>query len=433
MRYATEVSYFCGGYFALAAAFFALAGGLTVPAAAETVDWPQFRGADFGHSPAENVPTQITPEKVLWKTPLKGPGASSPILLGDTLYLTCYTGYGIDKEAPGEQTGLVRRLQAFSLADGKLLWSTEFPAETPETEYHGFQALHGYASSTLATDGERLYYFFGKSGVGAVTLEGKPVWNTSVGELTHGWGSAASPIVYKDLLIVNASIESNHLVALDKTTGKIQWKTAGMDESWSTPTIYHNRSGDAEVVLSVKSLVRGISPQTGEELWKVNGIQDYVCPSVIHHAGTMYATGGRRNTLIAIQPDRDADIPAKTQLWEIFKGANVPSPVYDNGHVYWVNESRGAAYCAKAETGEVVYEERLQPRSGTIYASPLLAEGRLYVVSRGEGVFLLAAKPEFELLGHFEPLDESIFNASPLAVDGKLILRSDQFLYCVGN
>ena len=122
------------------------------------------------------------------------------------------------------------------------------------------------------------------------------------------------------------------------------------------------------------------------------------------------------------------------KLWQINKGSNVSSPVYVDGHLYWTNESRGAAYCVDAKTGEVLYEERLDPNPGRIYASPVAADGKLYYVSRDRGTYVLPAEPSFRQLAHnVIDDDDSIFNGSPVISQGQILLRSDRYLYCIGN
>jgi outer membrane protein assembly factor BamB len=133
---------------------------------------------------------------------------------------------------------------------------------------------------------------------------------------------------------------------------------------------------------------------------------------------------------VAVKSGGRGEVPV---LWEMKRGSNVCSPVYHDGHLYWTHESRGVAYCANAKTGEVVYEERLEPRPDLIYASGLIAGDKIYYVSRNNGVYVVAAKPQFELLAHNRPLDDSTCNGSPAAVDGKLLLRSNEAIYCLGK
>ena len=146
------------------------------------------------------------------KRPCRCAGASSPIVVGDRVFLTCYSGYAVSPDQPGNIADLTRHLLCVGLSDGKIVWDKSVPATQPEQSYEGFIALHGYASSTPASDGQALFAFFGRSGVYAFRLSGEPLWHASVGDKTHAWGSAASPLLCGDLVIVNASVESNSLV-----------------------------------------------------------------------------------------------------------------------------------------------------------------------------------------------------------------------------
>ena len=173
-------------------------------------DWRQFRGPDgLGISNEKNLPAEWSDTKnIVWKVKLPGAGASSPVTFGNRIFVTCYSGYGMDTKEPGDMKELKRHLLCLDRKAGKTLWAKEFEPELPEHRYAGEGAYHGYAASTPITDGQRLYVFFGKSGVYCFDLNGKQLWRTSVGKNTNGWGSGASPILYKNLLIVNASVET---------------------------------------------------------------------------------------------------------------------------------------------------------------------------------------------------------------------------------
>jgi outer membrane protein assembly factor BamB len=355
------------------------------------------------------------------------------VVVGELVFVTSYAGYGLSEQEPGDEKDLMRYICCYRLADGHLEWRMPTRPKLPEIPYRGFQALHGYASSTPVSDGQSLFVFLGKSGVGALSIAGKPLWATSVGTGTHSWGSGTSPLLYNSLVIVNASVESNALVALDKASGTEVWRVEGMDMSWSTPALAKTPDGSTELVVSVKGKILGLNAQTGDELWQCRGVQDYVCPAVLAEDGVVYVIGGRKNTAIAVRTGGRGDVTdTERHLWEINRGSNVSSPVYHDGHLYWASEGRGIVYCANAQNGETVYEERLDPRPGRIYASPLLADGKIYYVSRDAGIFVVAAGPEFELISHVDPMDPSIHNASFAVGAGSLLLRSDEYLYCIG-
>jgi len=395
-------------------------------------DWPQFRGPNRdGVSDDAGTPTTWDAStNILWKQKLPGHGSSSPIVVGGKVYLTCYSGYGFDERSPGEQSALVRHVLSFDLKTGEPAWDFPTPASLPEEDFRGFQALHGYASSTPASDGELLYVFFGKNGVGALTLDGKPKWSQSVGTGKHGWGSGTSPVLHKNLIIVNANVEGSGLVALNKTTGKQVWAAKGVRSAWNSPVLVTPASGKTEVVISSQGEILAYDADSGQPAWKCPGVRDYVCPTVIVHEDIVYAIGARSGMGIAVKAGGKGNV---TPLWEMGKGSNVSSPVFYKDHLYWSHEGRGIVYCANAKTGEIVYEERLQPSPDRIYASALLAGDKIYYVSRNRGVYVVAADPKFKLLAHNEPLDKSVFNASPAVVDGKLLFRSNEYLYCLGT
>ncbi|MGD9853489.1 MAG: PQQ-binding-like beta-propeller repeat protein [Planctomycetaceae bacterium] len=391
-------------------------------------EWPQFRGpGGQGRTSEKNLPlTWSDTEHLEWKTELPGFGASSPIALSGRLYVTCYSGYGVDAQTPGRMEDLTLHVVCLS-AEGKIVWDQHVPPKLPETER---VRDHGYAAPTPATDGEHLYVFFGKSGVFKFDLDGKQLWNADVGENTHGWGCGTSPVLYGNLVIVNASVESGSLVAIDKDSGKEVWRAEGMNASWNTPHLVDVGGGRQELAVSVKGQVLGFDPDTGAPLWNCDGIEDYVCPSVVSHEGIIYVIGGRTSKAIAIRAGGRGDVTASHRIWEAKAGSNVTSPSIYGGHLYWVSDRNKIAYCVRLEDGEVVYAQRFPDQP---YASALVGDGKLYVVTRNGGTYVLAARPEFEQLAHNKLDDNSTFNASPIVADGKLFLRSDRFLYCIGK
>jgi hypothetical protein len=268
-----------------------------------------------------------------------------------------------------------------------------------------------------------------------MNLEGKPLWRAYVGERLHAknWGTAASPILHGNLLIVNASVESGSVVALDKTTGKEVWRTEGIEESWSTPLVVDPPDGPPELVVSLRAKVLGLDPATGEKLWECAGAGDWVCPSVIAHDGIVYVSASGRPLTMAIRAGGRGEVTETHRLWELKKTPVVATGVYHDGHLYWLGE-RGIAVCINAENGEVVYEERPSFRvRDKVYASGVLADGKIYYVTRREGTLVVKAGPEFQELAHNQLEDESVFNASPVISNGRLLIRSDRFLYCIGK
>jgi outer membrane protein assembly factor BamB len=348
-------------------------------------DWPQFRGpGSQGSTDATNLPlTWSDSENIVWKTELPGFGASSPIALADRLYLTCYSGYAVEHEKSGELDDLTLHVVCIN-KDGKTVWDQELKAKQPESEK---VRDHGYAAQTPATDGENLYVFFGKSGVFKFDLNGQQLWHADVGEKTHGWGSGTSPVLFKNMVIVNASVESGSLVAIDKESGKEVWRAGGMDASWNTPHLVDPGDGMQELVVSVKGKILAFDPQTGEPLWNCEGIPDYVCPSVVSHEGVVYVIGGRSSKAIAIRAGGRGDVTKTHRLWEATAGSNVTSPVVYDGHLYWVSDRNKVAYCVRLKDGEVIYKERFGDQP---YASALAGDGKLYIVTRNGGTYFLS-------------------------------------------
>jgi outer membrane protein assembly factor BamB len=396
-------------------------------------DWPRFRGPDGqGQSDASGLPLSWSAqENMAWKVRLPGAGSSSPIVIGDHIYLTCYSGYLVPGEAQGSLNDLARHLLCLNREDGALLWNKPVKATLPEES--GIRD-HGYAANTPVTDADRVYTFFGKSGVFAYSHEGDQLWQADVGSNTHGWGTAASPILYKNLVIVNASVESTSLVALDRRTGEEQWRSGGINEAWNTPLIVQTTSGADELVVATHGKVLAFDPLSGRQLWSCDtDITWYMVPGIIEADGVVYVLGGRSGiAALAVRTGGRGDVTATHRLWTGKTGSNVASPVYKDGYLYWAHESRETVHCAHAVSGELEYSEKL-PRMGQVYSAALLAEDRVYYLNRSGTVYVLAARPEFEVLSTNVLNDGSLFNSSPVVSGNRLLLRSDKFLYCIGN
>lgn len=402
---------------------------LAVPSSA--ADWTQFRGeGGLSVSAETGLPLNwSSTENIVWKAEMPGPGASSPITLGDRVFITCYSGYGL-VPGEGDEKDLVRHLLCLNRNSGAIIWHKKFEPKLPEHKYQGEGSYHGYAASTPTTDGQRLYVFFGKSGVFCFDLDGEQLWQASVGDRTNGWGSGCSPVLYKNLLLVNASVESGSLVALDKMTGTEVWRANGINSSWNTPLLVPGKHS-TEAVVSISDHVLSFNPDTGAELWRAEGVHRYVCPSVVYHDDIVFAIGGG-HTSLAVRTGGSGDVTTSHGVWRLNKGSNVSSPIYYEGHLYWTRDG-STACCQNPATGEMVYEERLEPGPGRIWSSPVLADGKLYYVSQEKGTYVVAAQPSFELLAHNEfAEDNSRANASLAVSNGQLLLRTDRNLYCIG-
>jgi outer membrane protein assembly factor BamB len=263
----------------------------TITLAQSPSDWSNFRGPTHqGVTDAKNLPlTWSQTENIAWKVELPGPGASSPIVFGDHIYITCYSGFFVEGQS-GEQKDLKRHLICFDKT-GKQLWEKTIPAKLPEEDSI---RDHGFAGNTPAADKDMVICFFGKSGVFAFDHTGKELWRADVGDKTHGWGSAASPVINKDLVFINASVESDSLIALDRKTGKQKWKAPKIHEAWNTPVVIENVNNKPELIIATQGSVHAYNPDNGKPLWTcATDITWYMVPSVVAHEGIIYCLGGR--------------------------------------------------------------------------------------------------------------------------------------------
>lgn len=397
--------------------------------------WSGFRGpTGMGTTESKGLPLNWSlTENIAWRADLPGPGASSPIVFGDRIYITSYSGFFVPGEE-GSKENLTRHLVALKRTDGSLIWDQKVKAKLPEEDRI---RDHGFAASTPAADADGVVVFFGKTGVIAFNHEGNKVWEQDVGSKTNGWGSSASPVFYKDLVFINASVESGSLYALDRKTGEIKWQQKGINQSWNTPVLVKAENGREELVVAIQGKILAFDPVSGKPLWNcATEITWYMVPSLVAGDGIVCCLGGRSGKAgLAVRAGGSGDVTDTHRLWTSTKGCNVPSPVYLDKHLYWMHQDLGVAYCANAETGDIVYEERIA--RGQVYASALLADGKIYYLTRDGKTYVVAAKPQFEQLAMNDLSDRSdrnnIFNGSP-AVDGsRLLIRNDKYLYCIGK
>ncbi len=396
-----------------------------------SADWLQFRGPQGGRVDGVNPPTEWSEAShIRWQHEV-GYGSSSPIIVGDKLFVTCYRNYGQGNQDGGREN-LTCNTLCINRETGETIWEMSIPAVMEEREFEGFIQEHGFASATPVSDGNRVYSFFGASGIVAYTLAGEQVWHVNLGTETHGFGSGGSPIVYENLVIVNASIESETLRALNAETGEEVWKVEGVKRSWGTPVVVQAADGSSELVLYYEDFLKGFNPTTGEELWTFSGVEDYVCPTVVVDGDVIYAVGGRRGVCYAVRAGGRGDVTETHKLWEADARTNVPSPVIVGDYLMWVSQ-QGRGACVNRQTGEVLSEVRIEG-SGGVYASLLAAGDKLYLVSRLNGTFVLSQTPEMEVLAHNTIAgDETDFNASPVVEGDMMYLRSNRFVYCIGE
>ena len=407
--------------------------------------WSRFRGVDGkGISEDRGIPTEWNDEKnVQWKVKLPGPGSSSPVLTDKFVFVTSYSGYGEEGRSSGKMDRLQRQMNCIDRNDGKLLWSKSIDALLPEDPYQGMGLPeHGYATNTPVTDGQNVYAFFGKTGVFAFDNTGNELWRASVGTESgnRGWGTAASLVLYKDLVIVNASEESQSILALDKKTGKTVWSAPAstLELAYGTPVIVKVNDQRDDLVIAVPGEVWGLNPNTGKLVWYVEtSLTGNLSPSVIQDGDKLYVFGGYRSSgSLAIQVGGSGDITKSHTLWTSRNSSYVVTPILVKEHLYWIDDN-GMYFCVAAKTGELVQKKRvpgIESRGRPVYASPVAIDGKLYMQTRNSGLFVLASEPDLKVLSQNKlESDSSVFNATPAVSGGQLFLRSYTHLYCIGS
>lgn len=397
--------------------------------------WWQFRGSDFSRTRQTGLPTQWSErENIVWKVDLPARGGSSPIVVGDRIFVTSYSGYGESKENPGDINSLVRHLFCIDRSNGNVLWHKGIPSLRPPAEYKSYIQLHGYASTTPCSDGQRVFVHFGNSGVYAFDLNGNQLWHKDVGSQTNGFGSAGSPAIIGGNLVVNASIESESLIAFNPQNGQQVWTTK-LGQSYTTPVLVRANGRDEIIVPSGRDGrgIVGFNAASGEPLWQWKGFKSnrYICASPIFHNGIIYATGSVDGPLAAVRPGGSGDVTTSQQVWRGPGFAiDVTSPVFHNGNIFWIG---GRAAVFDAQSGEQTGRARI---SGGCWSTPLVAENRLYVVSQVEGIYVFEANAEMTQIAKNvirEPGPQDNWNASLVPDQDRLLARSPRALYCIGR
>ncbi len=432
---------------ALAAAL-ALAAGVAMaaPPASSDVEggWPAWRGPSrTGSAPGGNPPIEWSETKnIRWKKAIPGLGLSSPILLGDRLYLTTAVPTGEEVEnvpRAGRRDGippdqvLGYEVHALDRTDGSTVWKRTVRTEAPSGGTHPDGT---WASGSPVTDGEVLIAFFGSQGLYAFDLDGTELWRRDFGDMRTrlGFGEGSSPALHGDRVFVIWDHEDDSfMVALDKKTGEEIWRR-DRDEmtAWTTPLVVEH-GGRTQVITSATNRVRTYDADTGEPIWQATGMTLNAIPSPVYSDGVVYLTSGFRGSkLLAVRLDgAEGDVTGtENVVWSVDRDTPyVPSPLLHDGVIYFTKSNSGILSAFDAASGEALYANQRLGAVRNVYASPVGVGDRVYFASR-DGEFLVArAGPTFEVLAENE-LDDR-FDASPAIVGDEIYLRGRRNLYCI--
>jgi outer membrane protein assembly factor BamB len=410
-------------------------------------DWLRFRGpAGSGVSTeTKNLPTKWSPDANLaWKTELPGAGVSSPIVVGDRVFITCYSGYGLQRNNPGDIKNLKRHLVCLDATSGKKIWQQDVAAVLPEDPYSGIGVTaHGYASHTPVSDGKLVFAFYGKSGVYAYDLDGKELWNSNVGKESDPWkwGTSSSPVVHGDLVIVTASAESQAIVGLDKKTGKEVWRqeAEGLDGMWGTPTLIKVDDSRTDLVMSVAKEIWGLNPENGKLRWWCDASgAEQAHTSAVSSDGVVFAFTGRGGGSAAVEVGGKGDVTESNLKWTGKDTARFGSPIVHQSKVYLVGN--GVVKAIDRETGKSVDQIRLKGSRrggggmfGSLdYCSPVIAGDHLYYLKGNGQMFVLSVGDELRQVAVNDiTIDTEQFGGTPAISDGRMFLRSNKHVYCV--
>jgi len=389
-------------------------------------NWPGWRGAEMGGvARDESLPLHWSEtEGVRWKVKVPGHGNSSPVVWGDRVWLTSEVGSSPAKLA----------VLCYDRNDGSLRWR----ADAATVENNPTHVKNGHASASVATDAERVYAFFGSEGLFCFNLGGRQLWHADLGRLDHVWGTASSPVVYRDQVFQLGDHENNSfLVALDCKTGAERWRTARDSYgTWSTPVVVEAETPEgprSELIVNGTGTddpdggwVIAYDPRSGAELWRVQGTTDIVTPTLMVHAGLVFSTSGRNGPTMAIRPGGSGDVSQDRMVWKLRRGgAYVPTGVGYGNRLFMISDG-GVAACYNAGNGEMIWRKRLK---GVFTASLIAGAGRIYATNERGTVYVLAADDTFRLLATNEMGARCL--ATPAPSHGELLIRTEGHLYCI--
>ncbi len=438
-----------------------LTGGLLAAAASPlaAADWPQWRGPSGTGTTAETgLPVKWSAtENVAWKAPIGGLGVSTPIVVGDRVFVTSQLGAGIRQ--PGNHPRLVQGgnaaesgeralggsraaaltperteflVEAFHRADGRRLWQYRL---TAEGELPGVHDKHNLASPSPVSDGQLVYAWFGTGQIVALDMSGKLVWQrhlgTEISPFNVIWGHSSSPTLFGDTLILLCDHEpASYLLAVDKRTGKQVWRAdRGKGRmSYSTPLVVTTPTGP-ELIVNSSERVDAYDPRTGTLLWYTGGTNRFPIPTPVFHDGVIYMSRGYRSSpYMAIRPGGRGDITKSHVVWESATGAPyISSLVFHEGLIYMATDV-GAVTVVEAESGQRVSQQRVE---GVFSASPVAADGKLYFVSENGETIVMQAGRTPTVLARNDLGERAI--ASPAISNGQIFIRTDDHVFAIGQ
>jgi outer membrane protein assembly factor BamB len=392
---------------------------LNLPLHAE--NWPQWRGPRLdGTSLDQGFPVKVDEKSLAWRVELPGVGHASPIVWGDRVFTVAAV-------AETEE----RVLQCLNRADGKMLWQKR----VLKSPLEGKHRLNSHASSTPATDGERVFTAFleGESVVvSAHDFSGQQLWQVRPGVFASKHGFCSSPILFEDKVIVNCDHDGpGYIVAFARADGRELWRIARPNQtrSYCVPVI-REMAGRTQMVLSGTKCVTSYDPRDGRLLWMIDGPTEQFVASLVHDekSGLLLMTGGfPEHHILAIKPDGVGNVTDTHIEWRTNKGVSyVPSPICENGWFLIVSDS-GIGHCFDAKTGDIVWEERMKEH----HASLVSAEGRVWFINDFGTLRTVKPSRSYDLVAESE-LEEKVF-ASPAMSEGQIFVRGERGLICLGK
>jgi outer membrane protein assembly factor BamB len=383
--------------------------------------WSRWRGpSGQGLATGTTYPdTWSATQNVQWRVPVPGRGNSSPIVWRDRIIITtAYDG--------GRRLSVL----AFRRSDGARLWE----AFAPDARSRSTHPKNGYASATPTTDGERIYASFGSRGLLAVDLNGAVVWHQDLGPMDAYHGTAGSPLLYRDRIILyQDQFSGAFIAAFESRTGRQIWRTPrDASAGWGTPIAIQAGDHD-EIIVNSQNRVHAYDPDSGRELWRCSGSSYEVIPTPVVGHGLVFCSSGRAGPTLAIRPGGRGDVTRTHLVWSSPRGSPfVPSPILYGEHLYMVNDMASIATCIDATSGTTLWQGRLgvAQREG-FSASPVAVDGKIFFTNDDGDTFVLRAGTTFELL-HINRFGENTL-ASPALVDGRWYFRTERSLIAIAG